>query len=365
MNKSFYIYGAGIVATSLYTAIKKVYSVLPKAFIVSDKMGNPDRIDGIPVIALTDIPSYDNSCKFLIATPRVHYAAIGENLRNAGVDESQLVFAGDQLENDLLEMYYGREKEFATISEVLGKEKSEKTVKRVRENGSHVFIAQAKCHVDKPLESPIQLPEFVAPIQVGAALTDCVIAKIKDNMGANISHKNRNYCELTATYYMWKNNRSDYKGICHYRRIFDINDGQMDKLIMANGGVDAILPYPSIHYPDIGSQHCRYVKDCDWNAMLQALKEVVPEYYDAYQDYVSRQQYFYNYNMLIARKEVFDDYCNWLFPILERIEELSTPKGNERSDRYIGYLGENLTTLYFMKNKDKLKIAHAGIRMLV
>ena len=52
--------------------------------------------------------------------------------------------------------------------------------------------------------------------------------------------------------------------------------------------------------------------------------------------------------MLIAKKKVFQDYCNWLFPILARTEELSEPKGWERADRYIGYLGENLMTLYFM-----------------
>ena len=58
-------------------------------------------------------------------------------------------------------------------------------------------------------------------------------------------------------------------------------------------------------------------------------------------------------------------YCDWLFPLLSRVEELSEPKGSERADRYIGYLGENLTTLYFMKNKDRLKIAHAGRLMLL
>lgn len=33
-----------------------------------------------------------------------------------------------------------------------------------------------------------------------------------------------------------------------------------------------------------------------------------------------------------------------LFPILERTEQLSIPRGWERCDRYIGYLGENLMT---------------------
>ena len=98
--------------------------------------------------------------------------------------------------------------------------------------------------------------------------------------------------------------------------------------------------------------------------MVQALKEVSPEYYEHFEE-VFQGQYFYNYNMLIAKEQVFKDYCNWLFPILERTEELSVPRGSERADRYIGYMGENLTTLYFMVNKDKLTIAHTGRKMLV
>ena len=68
-------------------------------------------------------------------------------------------------------------------------------------------------------------------------------------------------------------------------------------------------------------------------------------------------------NMLIARKQVFDELCEWLFPILERVEELSIPKGDERSDRYIGYMAETLETLYFMKHKEVLNIVHTTCKM--
>ena len=77
------------------------------------------------------------------------------------------------------------------------------------------------------------------------------------------------------------------------------------------------------------------------------------------------QQYFYNYNIILARKDVLAEYCQWLFPILERVEQLSKPRGWERQDRYIGYMGETLETLYFMTNKDKLNIVHTGCRFLL
>ncbi len=98
--------------------------------------------------------------------------------------------------------------------------------------------------------------------------------------------------------------------------------------------------------------------------MLKALEECAPAYAKVLPD-VFADKYFYNYNMLIARKQVFRDYCNWLFPILKRTEELSTPRGWERADRYIGYLGESLMTLYFMVHKNDLRIAHTGRLMLI
>ncbi|MBD5402353.1 DUF4422 domain-containing protein, partial [bacterium] len=95
----------------------------------------------------------------------------------------------------------------------------------------NIQVFQAKCHVDRPLQNSKENPSYVYPIQVGADLTDKVITELRDNEGDNISTKNRNYCELTATYYAWKNSSADYKGLCHYRRIFDIDNEQMQTLL--------------------------------------------------------------------------------------------------------------------------------------
>ena len=39
-----------------------------------------------------------------------------------------------------------------------------------------------------------------------------------DNTGKNISARNKQYCEMTATYWVWKNTHHTWKGIEHYRR---------------------------------------------------------------------------------------------------------------------------------------------------
>lgn len=358
--ESFHIYGAGIVAMSTYTAIKHLYYKIPEAFWVSDLEGNPPEVDEIPVRMISDISKEDKTICYIVATPEVHHQAIAEAMLAKGIDKSQLIFLDNELENALMEAYYQSIEGFSTIEELLsGSQKA--SCKNIQ---TEIQVFQAKCHVDKPLHGNTAMPQYLCPIQVGAALTEQVVVSLQDNEGDNISEKNRNYCELTASYYAWKNSKADYKGLCHYRRIFDLLDTKVQKLL-SNCDVDVILPYPSIYYPNMEAEHNRYVNDSDWVAMLQAMKEVAPNYYDAYVKTISKEAYFYNYNMLIAKREVFDDYCNFLFSVLERTEQLTTPKGWERADRFAGYLGENLTTIYFRKNKEKLKIAHTGKIWLV
>lgn len=393
-NRPFCIYGAGIVASSVYTAIKTLYNKEPLFFLVSDSRGNgaaveqvPPEIDGIPVRSLaiwkhelqigmfdSNIPEY-----YLIATPEAHHPAITDLLRSmeeVRIKDSQLILFTNSLENELMEAFYsslsghttilnllssGQVQEIGEEEKYCGENLSESCMEIFESENSSVRVYQAESHMDKSLCGEITRMSYIHPIQVGAVLTEQKIVDLQDNQGDNISAKNRNYCELTATYYVWKHSRAKYKGICHYRRVFDISDEQMRKLLERDQEWDVILPYPSIHYPDISAQHVRYVTEGDWKAMLQALKDVAPEYLNTYARVVSEEEHFFNnFNMLIAKSSVFDDYCSFLFSVLERTEELTTPKGWERADRFAGYLGENLTTLYFLHNRDKWKITYAG-----
>lgn len=404
---SFCIYGAGIIATSIYTAIRTLYNKKPLFFLVSDAAEgkcdeNPLEIDGITVKRLSEwkkeLQDYKQADQqsnqhnneswqsstdslipkhYLIVTPEVHQPAIVASLRSLDVisiNDSQITLFTNDLENEYMEAYYSSLPGCNTVRKLLaeaynrneikdaqGTESNDMAVIGKYEGDCKVQIYQAKCHVDRPLQNPVENPSYIYPIQVGAALTDLTISELRDNTGENISYKNRNYCELTATYYAWKNSHAAYKGLCHYRRIFDISDAQMQALMEKQAEWDVILPYPTIHYPNISTQHIRYINDSDWKAMQIAIKETVPEYFEAYNNLISSgEQYFYNFNMLIARADIFDDYCDFLFKVLKRAEELTIPKGADRADRFAGYMGENLTTLYFHKNREKLNILYSG-----
>lgn len=358
--ESFHIYGAGIVAMSTYTAIKHLYHKIPEAFWVSDLEGNPLEIDNIPVKRMSDIFITEKNISFIVAVPEIYHQSVAEVLSARGIEYNQIIFIDNELENVLMQNFYCSQEHFLTVDKILSGSKEDSFL----ECKTKLQVFQAKCHVDKPLRNQTDMPRYICPIQVGASLTDKMVAPLQDNQGENISDKNRNYCELTASYYAWKNSKADYKGICHYRRIFDLQDLKL-RQVFINSGADVILPYPSIYYPNMDVEHKRYVDDSDWIAMMQAMKEVAPNYYNSYVTTISKEAYFYNYNMLIARKEVFDDYCNFLFSVLERTEQLVTPKGWEREDRFAGYLGENLTTMYFRKNKEQLKIVHTGKTWLI
>ena len=183
-------------------------------------------------------------------------------------------------------------------------------------------VYAAKFYKDKPQCGIYRLLEWVVPIQAGMALTQERVADVLDNNGENISCMNANYCELTALYWIWKN------------RLVDAGD-------------------------DTG----RYIRDKAWEAVLQVIKELAPGYYKVCGK-IFGQEYFYSYNILIARAGGLKRYCEWLLPLLERVEEPSVPKESERGDRYIGYIGENLLTRYFMYHSETLKIVHTGRLML-
>lgn len=232
--------------------------------------------------------------------------------------------------------------------------------------GMRIYLA--KSGKDIPLKNKRSFPEWIIPVQAGAALTDMRTADLLDCDGDNISEKNGNYCELTVLYWMWKNrlvkqmdSGQEYYGLFQYRRILDVSEEEIKRFCSC--GLDVVLPFPMLHEPDIREHHQRYIKEADWEAMLMALSELRPEYWDAYPQIFS-QQYFYNYNLIIAKREVLLEYCEWLFPILLRTEELSVPRGSERADRYLGYIGENLMTLYFLYHQKDYRIAHTGRRML-
>lgn len=359
------IYGAQGYALGAYEAIKKLYPkrTIP-CFLVSFMGNNAAELGGVPVREIASFsdeksPSEKQNIQVLISTPENVQPEIEETLENYGFRHYKRLSSERWAE--LMKMFHIKLDRFLPLSAL-----------PVGYNVPFVRMYMAKSHKDRPLKEEVVLPNYVFPLQVGAANTDNRIADLTDNKGENISEKNVNYSELTGLYWIWKNklcvsgasdgNEGQYYGLSHYRRMLKFSEDDLLRLV--DNDVDVVLPYPMPYEPNIHAHHERYLRDVDWQALLTALRELHPEYADAVPE-VFEQRYLYNYNAILAKKRVLREYCEWLFPILKRTEEISVPKGNEREDRYIGYMGESLETLYFIKNADRLNVVHTECKLYV
>lgn len=216
-------------------------------------------------------------------------------------------------------------------------------------------VFMVKSDKDKALNKKVDLPSWIIPIQAGRACTDLEISEVTDNKGDNISERNARYCELTAMYWIWKHADYKYIGLCHYRRHFVIDETDVNYLLGSD--IDVVLPIPTVCNGSVKEYYYRNHVASHFEDMMRLLKDKYFEYYKTAKD-VFNKEYYYACNMLIARRDVFDEYCNWLFNILFELEEICEPQTDKYHGRYMGFLAERLTSLYFMHNKDKLKIAH-------
>ena len=356
-----YIFGAKATAVGLYRALTKLdENINVKAFLVSSLAGNVNRIDDVSVRDLSAVSSELNeedkaNSIIYVAVPELIHREISTLLADNGFENC--IMLDSRMEAELMERYFEAEGTFPSIHSLPISNAT--TLPKLT-------IYAASFYKDKPLSNPPRKVDYYKKIYVGCdgALKNGVDiagqAEFYDNTGDNISHKNPNRCEMTAHYWVWRNRLDiddEYVGICHYRRMLDLSDD--DLIRIKEHDVDVVLPYPMIHYPSADVHHTWYLADADWQVLREVLEELAPEYAEHFDEVLS-EPYLYNYNMLLAKKQVFNDYMTWVNPILDRVEELTTPKATDRADRYIGYMGENLETLYFMTNLQHYKIYHTG-----
>ena len=331
---SFYIYGAQVVAYGAYKAIRHLCGRTPVCFLVGDLDGNPSQIDGVAVRMPDRVPK---DALLLICVTELLQGEIVASLKERGVEN---LFLLSQHEEHLLMSAY-----FADIGKF--------PVAEARKGEPADFSMYEVCnHRDKPLAGHPNLRPFERSIQAGADLTEKRIASLLDNTGTNLSLRNRQYCEMTATYWVWKNTRHDWVGIEHYRRHLLVTPEMLAE------DVDAVLPLPYVCYPDTVAQFRRFVSQDVLHALLKALKELHPKEYDGYLA-ILHGQYQYTYNLVCARRQVFDDYCAWFFRITEYMEGMADEVPEIGNTRALSYVAEVLTNLYFMSHQDVWRIRHA------
>lgn len=213
----------------------------------------------------------------------------------------------------------------------------------------------------KPAEGA--LPKDYEYIQVGAALHP-QFCDLTDDTGDNISEKNPYYCELTAAYWIWKNDReNDIVGLMHYRRYLTRNVcSSSQKWFLSTAKTEKLLrKYDFIATKEI--KGWMSVKDLiadsvsekDFLTLRGVIEEKFSDYLPAF-DKVFKGSKTRLCNICVCKKEQWDRYYSWLFAVFGELEPLIDMTGySEQDKRLYGYLSERLMSVYFEKNECKVK----------
>ncbi len=248
--------------------------------------------------------------------------------------------------------------------------------------------------------------EIFVPIQTGRAIEDETDLSteekvwlhtnmIGDNTGENISEKNNAYAELCAVYWAWKNQQADYYGLCHYRRLFSCNKNskqwatgehcngcletdylddesqrkfKFDEISLRQEieGYDAVFMIPiSLKKLQLVSNYQAMQEASCWHNMadvemaLDLIKTRYPEMATVTDEYFYNYPFAYLYNCFVMKKEIFDRFCNWLFPVLFELEKRIDPTYyTQYQQRSVGLLAEHLFGVWalWLKKQGKYQI---------
>ena len=186
-----------------------------------------------------------------------------------------------------------------------------------------------------------------------------------DDTGDNISSKNKNYCELTGLYWVWKNVKCDVVGTCHYRRYFIENEDYLSEERIAEILRKYDIIVPESEYGENGSIYNHYAsrhnaKDLD--VCRDVISRLCPEYLPDFDACMSCSLLSIA-NMLIAPKAIYDEYCSWLFGILFEAEKyIDINSYDEYQARVMGFLSERLFRVWLMHSH--YRIYESKIRMM-
>lgn len=196
---------------------------------------------------------------------------------------------------------------------------------------------------------PYWMPDdsMYVPVQVGAVGKSPILGFQRDDEGEGISEKNPRYCELTALYWAWKNLDADYVGIVHYRRYFAgsgergvLTSDEAENLAVE---VPVILPKKR-HYviETVGNHYAQTFDGAHLDVVRDSLRRLSPEVLPVFENHLNRRS-SHIWNMFIMRRDVFDAWCSWLFPVLEDIESsIDFSSMTPFEARVIGRLSERL-----------------------
>lgn len=206
--------------------------------------------------------------------------------------------------------------------------------------------------------------DLYLPVLVGATKNyKTGINYQRDDEGENISLKNPNYNELTAIYWAWKNLDADAIGLVHYRRLFSRNKKRSFKNVLNKKDVEKLLEDAEIILPKkrkyyIETIYSHYIHS-HHKEPLDETRRIIQQYYPEYLksfDKLMNQRSAHMFNMFIMKKKVFNEYADWLFSVLFKLENrIDVSNYSTQEARVFGYISELLINVWLSEHNYKVR----------
>ena len=183
----------------------------------------------------------------------------------------------------------------------------------------------------------------------------------KKHAGANIDFFNPWYCELTGLYYMWRHCDDDIVGLEHYRRYFVNDKGKLlsEKEIRAALKDCDVLCNKAPEYSKTFPIKMWLIQNGKWGEMRKFLNFAKyyagDDYYDTAVKHLNGDTH-YLCNMFIARRELMNEYCSFIFDLTVEYIEAERRAGRVIPPRIIGYFTEFLFGAWLKLHNKKIKV---------
>lgn len=356
---NYYIFGAHPRGQTMGIYLEQLHSDWNNlGYLYDDEQTNPEAVGDVPVFKIQGEEELDVSARVYIATRGISFAHIREVLEEYGFAPDNIVPVDPvldvKLRNEFVKEYFAqRGWEFRKIDDI--------DLPKVDIDSETGLIYVVKSAVDAPLAYDVPLKKYEAFIQAGRAIAESDLEGVTlfDSVGDSISDKNRQMCELTAMYWIWKNAcTGEVIGLEHYRRRFILPEGWQS--VITDGAADVILPVPLFVNPSIQGNYLFRHERAPWDSMLRNLERIHGKaVYEAAKDFYENTGCYSPCNMLIARNTAFADVCAFVFPVIFSVLEECGSIDDNYQNRYPGFLSERLITFFFYWKRDEYKVIYA------
>lgn len=182
-----------------------------------------------------------------------------------------------------------------------------------------------------------------------------------DDFEGNISSVNRRVGFLTGTYWAWKNYEKlgspEYFGSFGYRRLLN------PKFLENLQEYDLILPKKrNLNIETIKEQFLRYHGEEILDIMMKSFSLIYPDEVKSLEAYLNLTSGYFD-EIYVMKKNLFFDFCNWIFPLLFELLKKTFVELNNGEKRDLGFIIERLTGyfLYKLKKKEILNFCETDI----